>query len=234
MRKVWFYSALFTLFMWLGGILPVAHSQHEPGHADTGAVADRAHQDAVSSTQGAATAHDDHAEAGGDHAKVGLLDPQFGPLLWQLILFLLLIAVLGKFVWPPILKGLQLRDEKIRGDLESAERANRDAQATLQQYKTQLAEAQREAQRIIDQSKTDAQRVAGQLKEQAEVELKSMRDRAQADINTAKEQAIAEVYEQTANLATQVAAQILRREVRPEDHQALVQRSLSGLETAQR
>lgn len=200
MRKAWFYSGLFTLFMWLGGILQATHAAPPPGEAGAG---------------------------GG-----GLLDVQWGPLLWQLILFGVLLAVLGFFVWPQILKGLQQREAKMRSDLEGAERANREAAATLQQYKQQLADAQREAQKMIDQSRTDAQRVAAQIKEQAQADIQQMRQRAQNEIRTAKEQALAEIYEQTATLATRVAGQILQREIRPEDHQTLVRESLNGLETA--
>ena len=195
MQKVWLYSGMITLFMWLGGILPAVQAAPE-------------------------------AAAEGE---VGLLDPQWGPLIWQIILFVILIAVLGFLVWPQVLKGLQQREDKIRTDLEGAERANRDAAATLEQYKKQLADAQREAQQVIEQSRTDAQRVATQLKDQAQSDIQQMRQRAENDIRAAKEQAIADIYDQTATLATRVAGQILRRELTPEDHQALVRESLEEL-----
>lgn len=221
MRKIYSYSAVFTVFLWLGGIMPLASTtaQTHPVAQESAAVTD--------------AAAGDHESAG--HAQEDmpfLLDVDLGSAIWNLVIFLLLLVVLAKFVWPPILQGLQQRDEKIRGDLEQAERANRDAQAALSQYKTQLAEAQREAQRIVEHSRGDAQRVAAQLKEQAQADLTQMRQRAEADITAAKEQAIADLYEQTALLATQVAGQILKREIRPEDQQSLVQDSLSGLAAA--
>lgn len=212
MGKVYGYAILFTLFLWLGGILPLASTT-----AQTHGAADEVIQ----------TVEDAHA--GSDQPF--LLDIDLGSAVWNLVIFLLLLLVLAKFVWPPILKGLQQRDEKLRNDLEGAQRANRDAQATLTQYKTQLAEAQKEAQRIIERSREDAQRVAAQLKEQAQADLTQMRQRAEADIDSAKQQAITELYEQTAVLATQVAGQILKREIQPADHQALVQDSLGGLAT---
>jgi F-type H+-transporting ATPase subunit b len=218
MRKISLYALLVTLCLWLGGIVPLVHS---------------AQQVSEEYTEAAMTAGDVADAHAAGHETPFILNVDLGSAVWNLVVFLLLLVVLAKFVWPPILQGLQQREQKIRGDLEGAERANREAQATLERYKTQLAEAQREAQRIIEQSKSDAQRVAAQLKAQAEAELKQMRDRAEADISAAKEQAIAEVYEQTAVLATQVAAQILQREVRAEDHQRLVQQSLNGLEAVQ-
>lgn len=230
MGKVTFYATLFTLFMWLGGIMPVAQSA--PQSAQT--AVEQAHQEVMAQAgdthEAVAGAHDAHAEAG--HEQPFILDVDLMSAIVNLIVFLLLLAILAKFVWPPILKGLQDREGKIRSDLESAERANREAAATLSQYKAQLAEAQREAQRVIEQSKQDAQRVAAQLKEQAQNEITASRQRAENEIRTAKEQALAEIYEQTANLATQVAGQILQREIRPEDQQALVQQSLGRLGAA--
>lgn len=216
MGKVYGYATLFTVFLWLGGILPVTTATAQEGPAG----------------EDHAVQIDDHAAEPHAEDMPFLLDVDLGSAIWNLVIFLLLLIVLAKFVWPPILKGLQQRDEKLRADLEGAERANRDAQATLNQYKTQLAEAQKEAQRIIEQSRGDAQRVAAQLKEQAQADLTQMRQRAEADIETAKQQAIAELSEQTAVLATQIAGQILKREIRAEDHQSLVQDSLGELATA--
>ncbi|MFA9478981.1 F0F1 ATP synthase subunit B [Phycisphaerales bacterium AB-hyl4] len=165
------------------------------------------------------------AEAG----SPGLLDWDPGEYIWTLIVFLGLLAILIKFVWPAILKGLQERELKIQSDLKRAEKANVDAQQTLEQYKAQLAEARKEAQHMIDQSRTEASRAAAQIKDEAQKELAQMRQRAERDIAAAKEQAIAELYEQTATIATDVAGQILRRELSADDQRALVEQSLSKL-----
>lgn len=224
MAKIRFYAALFTVFMWIGGILSPASSApavevDEHGHPLT------AHTDVHAAV-------DDHGAGG--HDQPFILDVDLVSAIVNLVVFLLLLAILAKFVWPPILRGLQQRDAKIRGDLENAERASREAAASLEQYKKQLADAQREAQRIIEESRTNAQRVAEQVREQAEAQAVQMRQRAEADIDAAKQQAISEIYAEAATLATQVAGQILRREVRAEDHRQLVDQSLRELATTQR
>ncbi len=146
-----------------------------------------------------------------------------------MIVFLLLLAILWKAAWGPILKGLQDRENKIKADLEHAEAAAKDANATLAQYKQQLADAQAEVRKIIDQGRAAADRLAAQLKDQAQADITRIRQRAQRDIKTAKEQAISEVYAQTAMLATQVAGKILQRQINAEDQQRLVQESLDEL-----
>jgi len=173
----------------------------------------------------AAPGSGDKAEGGGS----ALLSFDIGSYAWKIIIFTVFLIVLSKFVWPPILKGLQSREEKQRSDLQSAEDAAKEAQTTLAEYKQQLAQAQKESQRIVDESRKQAQQVAAQLKAQAEADALALRERNAAEIQAAKEQAITEVYAQTAELATQIAAKILDKEISAADQQALVNQSLEEI-----
>lgn len=159
-------------------------------------------------------------------------NPFFGTLYQAAaaaIVFLTLLWLLKAKAWGPILKGLQDRENKIKGDLEQAEQAMREATATLQQYRTQLAEAQAEAGKIIAQSRVDAERVAVGIREKSQQELEALKNRAAGEINAAKEQAINDLYGEAAMLATHVAGHILRREIRPEEQQRLIEDSLTQL-----
>ncbi|QDU32836.1 ATP synthase subunit b [Poriferisphaera corsica] len=166
------------------------------------------------------------SDAGGDD---NLLKPMLGQFAWQLILFLVLFVVLTIFVWPPILKGLQDREAKIKGDLSSAEKAAKDAAGTLEEYKAQLADAQKKAQEVIEEGRTAATKLSAELKTQAESEIQAMRERAGAEIRGAKEEALAQIYEQAAVMSTQVAGQILRKEISVDDQRGLIDASLQAL-----
>jgi len=148
---------------------------------------------------------------------------------FTIVVFAIFFAVLSLVVWPKILGALKAREQKQEADMMTAESAAKEAQTTLAEYQQQLAEARKEAQQIIEQSKANAQQVAAQLKSQAELELTQMRERAQADIRSSQEQAIAAIYEEVANIATGVAGQILKRELDPAAHEALVSESLAQL-----
>jgi F-type H+-transporting ATPase subunit b len=150
------------------------------------------------------------------------------------IVFLILFALLYRAAWGPILKGLQDRESKIKGDLERAEEAAEQAAETLKQYQASLAKAHEQAQQIIDKGHNDAQRVAEQIQEQVQTQINQMKQRAEQEIRAAKEQALAEVYTQTASLATAVAGKILLREVKPQDQQRLVEESIRELGKAER
>jgi F-type H+-transporting ATPase subunit b len=146
------------------------------------------------------------------------------------IVFIVVLVVLKKMAWGPILTGLQDRENKIKGDLESAEAAAKDAARTLADYKAQLAHAQVEANKIIEKGRDDAERLAAQLKDQTQSEIKAIKDKATRDITSAKEQALTEIYAQVAVMSTQIAGKILKRELNAADQQAIVNESLAQLQ----
>ena len=145
------------------------------------------------------------------------------------IVFLVLLGVLYKKAWGPILTGLQDRENKIKSDLESAEKQAVEAAQTLDAYRTQLKEAQAEAAGLIEQARKDAEQVAAKLRSDTEADIKSIKDRATSDIASAKEQAVKDIYAQAAQLSTTIAGRILQREINADDQQQLVQASLNEL-----
>lgn len=147
-----------------------------------------------------------------------------------IIAFVALLIILRMFAWGPLLKGLQDRENKIKSDLEAAETAAKDAKATLEEYKTQLAEAQAEARNIIDTAVKDADAARQRLVSQTEEDITKAHARAANEINLAKDKAIQELYAQTAVLATSVAEKILKRQIEDQDTQQLVEQSLKELE----
>ncbi|MEM6393173.1 MAG: F0F1 ATP synthase subunit B [Planctomycetota bacterium] len=167
-------------------------------------------------------------EKGGD-PKSNLFSSDVFSYIWNLCMFLVLLFVLWKFVWPQILSGLQAREAKQRHDLETAEAKAKEAEEAAEQRKAELATAQKDAQAVIAQAKTDAEQIAAKLKADTEAEITRMKQRAEADIATAKEQALAELFDKTAELSTQIAGRILQREINPEDQQQLVSESLQEL-----
>lgn len=146
--------------------------------------------------------------------------------IWNLLMFLILLGVLWKFVWPKILGGLQAREEKQLGDLDAAEKARGEAEASLTEYKAQLAEARKEAQSIVAEARAAAQEAANADRAKIEAEVATLKQNAQRDIATAREQALADIYGQAASLSTAIAGKILGREINADDQQGLVNESV--------
>ena len=167
-----------------------------------------------------------HAEGGGENT---LLSFDFGAAFWNLVIFLLVLGVLSKFVWPGVLSGLQAREDKIRNDLQSAEQANAKAQSLLSEYQTKLDEASSQVQAMLSDARRDAEANGARIVEQAKQEADRQRERAVADIETAKKVAMADIADQTSEMAIQVARRVIGRELKPEDHADLIRDSLKRL-----
>ena len=148
-----------------------------------------------------------------------------------IVIFAVLVAVLGKYAWAPILNGLRAREEKIRKDIADAEATRARAEATLREYNQQLATAEQRVREMLDKATKDAEGLANQIRTQAQQESQETKDRAIKDIDAARTQALHEIYEQTADLATRVAEKILRRNINADDQRELVNQSLQELQT---
>ncbi len=174
--------------------------------------------------------HADDAHGGDGHLEPkGPLSANPGEVIWNLLVVLIVLAVLGKFVWPKILAGLKAREGKIEGDLASAEKANADAQVLLEQYQGQLADAQKQYQKVVDDAKQAAATVEAQKLAETEKRISELEARAASEISSAKEQALSDIYSQAGVLASDVAGRILQREINAEDHRSLIDESLAKL-----
>lgn len=163
------------------------------------------------------------------HEMPPLLSFDFGSAIWNLFIFLLTLLILGVFVWPQILAGLQSREDKIRADIAGAEKANVEAKATLAGYQAQLADAQDKIQEMMAEARKTAERVGSGIVEQAKADAERQRERAIADIDAAKSVAISELARQTSDLAISLARQVVGRELNPQDHAELIRQSLDRL-----
>ena len=149
-----------------------------------------------------------------------------------LLIFFVVFFVLQAKVWPVITKALDERADKIKNEIQAAERARQQAADALASYQKNLAEARAEAQKMLEETRGQQQKLAADLKAKAEVELNALREKAKRDIEAAKRAAMNEVYAESAALASSLASKILQREIRPADHQRLVDESLAQLQTS--
>ena len=161
----------------------------------------------------------------GEHRE--LVDPRVPEMFWSLVLFVMFFIALSVLVWPKILKALQDRENKIKGDLDSAEQSAKTATEKLEEYEQKLALAAEESRQIINKGRADADKLAANLKEQAQTDISQMQQRAADEIDAAKQRALAELYSQTATISTQIAAQIIQKELSADDQKELIDETLS-------
>jgi len=151
------------------------------------------------------------------------------PAYTALIVFGITFAMLGVFVWPKILKGLDDRNNKILSEIRAAEAAQVKAKAAQSEFEKRLDEARAEADRTIRAARVEAERQADELRARAVLDLEEIKSRATQELEGAKRAALREIHAVAASLATTVAGKILKREIQPADQKRLVEESLSEL-----
>jgi len=163
-------------------------------------------------------------------ASPSLFGGDFGTAIWTLVIFILLLIVLGKFAWGPLLRTLQNREQFIRESLESAKAEREQAEARLREYTEQLRKAQAEAGAILDQGRREAELLKRRIQDEARSEAEALLARARREITLARDTAVKELYDLTADLAVDVAARLVRRELSEDDHRRLVQEAIGEIQ----
>lgn len=171
------------------------------------------------------------AEKAGEESP-SLLAGDLGNSFWTILIFLIVLVVLGKFAWGPLLNSLQSRENFIRQALESAKHDREAAEARLKEYEQKLAASRAEATAIVEEGRRDAEVVKRRIEAAAKEEADKTIERAKREIQIATDTATKELYTLSAKLATQLAAQVIGRELSPQDHQRLISQAIDGINGA--
>src|SRR5438270_9619057 len=146
------------------------------------------------------------AEAGADAQKApNPILPSTNEILWGLGAFIVLFAVMYKFAYPGVVKAMHDRTDRIRRNLDDAERVRGEAQTILEEYQRQLNDARGEANRVIEEARQTADSLRRDLMARAEAEVAELRQRTQEDIRSAQERAMAELRSAVADMAINAA-----------------------------
>ncbi|MCK5573757.1 MAG: F0F1 ATP synthase subunit B [Bacteroidetes bacterium] len=138
-----------------------------------------------------------------------MLEINPGLIVWTIITFVIAVVILRAAAWKPILEVLSRREERIRGQLSQAERAQEEAQRLLEENKRQLSQAEEQSQRIIRQGREAAEKMKSEIVEQANTSARSMVDQAKEEIEREKETALQHLRSEVADLAIGAAGKIL-------------------------
>ena len=152
-----------------------------------------------------------------------------GVSLWTLVIFLILMVVLAKTAWPMILKAVEAREAKIRGEIEAAERANAEAQRMLQQYQAQLAKASAEAQELVAQGRQAGEQLREQLATKGRQEQEELLQRARREITLERDRALAELRREAVELSIAAASKVIEKNLDTESDRKLVRDYLDSL-----
>lgn len=162
-------------------------------------------------------------------ASLNPLDFDPSAFLLTVIVFLVLLALLMKFAWNPILDALDAREKRIEDSVKSAEDARDEAARMLADYQAKLADAEKQVAQRVEEGRAMAQRQADEMVEKAREEATRERDSAKRDIDAARTQALADIRSEVVRLSKEIAEKVLLREVSGEDHQRLADDVLAAM-----
>jgi F-type H+-transporting ATPase subunit b len=148
--------------------------------------------------------------------------PAKNEIIWGTLAFLALLGAMWKFGVPAVRNMEQAREDRIRTDLEGAEKAHAEAEAEKAQYLAQIADAKNEAGRLIEEARQAAESVRTDLIARAEAEANDVRARAQADIANQRNQAMAQLRTDVASLSIDLAGRIVERNLDSDTNRQLV------------
>ena len=149
--------------------------------------------------------------------------------IYTVIVFVLLLLILTRFAWRPLIKSLHEREAHLLQVLTDSERARNEAEAIAANHRKQLAGAADEVRALIEQARKDAQVSADSIVKKAQEAAEVERNRAQTEISGAKDQALMEIWSKTADMAVAVAGRVLEKELGESDHRRLVDAAMSEL-----
>ncbi|MBO8175975.1 F0F1 ATP synthase subunit B [Aeribacillus pallidus] len=145
-----------------------------------------------------------------------------GDIVFQLLMFIILLALLKKFAWGPLMGIMKQREEHIASQIDAAENSRKEAEKALQEQRELLKQARQEAQSLIENAKKQGDQQREEIIAQAREEAERMKEAAKREIQQEKEQAMAALREQVASLSVLVASKVIERELTAQDQDKLI------------
>ena len=158
-----------------------------------------------------------------------LLSPNGGLMFWTIVIFVLLLILLSRFAFKPMLAAVEARERSLQAALDAAKRDREDAERVLAEHRAQLEKGRAEAQKLITDGRATAEKLRNDLMEQTKVQQQEMLDRARREIETEKTNAIAALRREAVDLAIAGAGKVIERNLDNEANRKLVESYLGSV-----
>ena len=159
-----------------------------------------------------------------------LIEPHFGTVFWTLITFILMLVVLRKYAWGPLLSALDAREKSISDSLEQARNEREEAEKLVQEHRDLVSQARRERAEALAEGQRDAEKVGAEILEEARRQREQVLKQTEEQVQSAMSQARAEMRGITADLAIQAAEKLLTKNLDDATQRELVEAYLADLE----
>jgi len=146
----------------------------------------------------------------------------YGQIVAQIIGFLMVLWIMKKFAWKPLLRVLDERKERIQSELAEAEKRRLDVEKLERQYEEKLRDIDAEARARVQEAVKSGQKIASEIKEEARGEIKDMLGRARDEIERDRAQALVELRDDVVNMAVKAAGKVLQENLDERKHRKVI------------
>src|ERR671932_1809473 len=160
-----------------------------------------------------------------------LVQPDPGLFIWTIVTFLVLLALLAKFAWRPLLDALDRRQDAIRKSLDDARQAKQELERLQQESAQIIREARVEADAMIGRSRADAERLREEMRQKARAESEGIVRNAERQIQLETARALQQIRAEAVDLSVMIASKIIQRNLSKEDNERLIDEALQQVET---
>jgi F-type H+-transporting ATPase subunit b len=167
--------------------------------------------------------------AGGGADTTPLFTVNLGTSVWTAVVFLMLLGILWRFAWGPILVAVEAREKGIRDALDEAAQRNEEAAKLLEEHRQQLADARRQASDVLSDAKVAGDRVRKEIEEKARVEAQGIVERARHEIQRERDAALDTLRKESVDLALAAASRLLSENLDQAKDRELVEDYLDGM-----
>ena len=150
---------------------------------------------------------------------MNLVTPDFGLLFWMVLSFAILLFILKKFAWKPLLNMIKEREESIAQQLDSAKAAKEQMEQLTAENEKIMKQARAEREEMLREAKATKDKIVAEAQDAAKIEADKIITAARAEIQAEKDAAMAELSEKVGQLSIEIAEKILRRELSNETKQ---------------
>jgi F-type H+-transporting ATPase subunit b len=159
-----------------------------------------------------------------------LVQPDPGLFIWTILTFLVLVALLGKFAWRPLLQALESRQESIRKSLDDAQKAKQELERLHAESAEIIRQSRVEADAIVTRSRGDAERLREEMKQKARAEADAIVKNAERQIQLETGRAIQQIRREAVDLSVMIASKLIQRNLTKEDNERLIEEALKQVE----
>ena len=151
-----------------------------------------------------------------------LVQPDPGLFFWTIAVFLVLLYLLKRFAWGPLLAALDERQAGIRKSLDDADRAKKELEQVQQESEAILGRARSQADAIVSEARSDAAKLREDLRRQAQQEAQSIVGNAERQIQQERDRALVQIRGEAVDVSLLIASKLIRRNLTKEDNAALI------------